>query len=294
MVKVFKNQVWMDRERGLRGQNPDSAMTLVIAFYKNFPVLDLTLASVEIQTMEDFSLIICDDGSDEPTVNILHQRLNQMKIPILHLWHEDKGFRKNRILNWGIHHCPSEWMVFIDQDCILHHEFLREHYEYRQPNAVLCGRRMDLTPVVTKLLTREKVYNHYLQKNLWWILPFGLYMKDNNGGKGIYFKSSWLRRLANQKPRAIVGCNFSLAKKHLIDINGFDFRYEGAGIGEDSDIEYRLRLNGVQMVPFCNTAVQYHQYHRLLNRPNENEKIFEQVQKEKKAVTEYGLRQQLA
>jgi hypothetical protein len=184
-------------------------------------------------------------------------------------------------------------MIFIDQDCLAHPDFIAEHWNHRQPQTVLCGRRMDFTPWVSKMLTPAKVRSGFIEKNLWWMIPAGLYMKDNNGGKGLHFHSPLLRKWANQKQRGIVGCNFSLHREDLLRINGFDHRYEGAGTGEDSDIEYRLKILGVKMKPFVNTAVQYHVWHKLLNRPNINEQIFAEVQKEARAETRFGLHEQL-
>lgn len=289
MLKVFENSALKNRPTEQRR----FPAAVSIAFYNNTRMLDLTLASFESQSFQDFEIIICDDGSKPEAVEFLQKRIEKMSIPVKHLWHEDLGFRKNRIMNWGIHLADSDYLIFIDQDCLAHPQFVREHIEHRQEKTVLCGRRMDLTPWVSKGLTPEKIRGGFIQKNLWWILPTGLYMKDNNGGKGLYFKNEFLRRIANKKFRGIVGCNFSLHRKDLLDINGFDTRYEGAGTGEDSDIEYRLGLLGVKMQPFVNTAVQYHVYHKLLNRPSVNEEIFARVKAEAKAVTEHGIKQQL-
>lgn len=290
MIQIFENKILRDipiTRRRFSG-------AVSIAFYNNTRMLDLTLASFEKQTFQDFQIIICDDGSKPEAVQFLKDRIENMSIPVKHLWHEDLGFRKNRIMNWGIQLADSDYMIFIDQDCLAHPEFVKEHVENRRLKTVLCGRRMDLTPWVSKMLTADKIRQNFIQKNLWWILPTGLYMKDNNGGKGLYFKNPFLRRKANQKLRGIVGCNFSVHRSDLMDINGFDTRYEGAGTGEDSDIEFRLGLLGVKMQPFINTAVQYHVYHKLLKRPSENEKIFAEVKRSQKAVTEHGIRQQLA
>jgi glycosyltransferase involved in cell wall biosynthesis len=288
MVEIFKNSALK-----ALGDDPQLPVAVSIAFYNNTKVLDLTLAALSRQTFKNFEILLCDDGSKPEAVAHVQSQLEQLSIPAKHLWHEDKGFRKNRIMNWGIHHCDTEYMIYIDQDCLPHPEFVREHWENRQEHVVLCGRRMDLTPWVSQKLTPEKVREGFIEKNLWWMIPTGLYMKDNNGGKGLYFKSEVLRKWANQKQRGIVGCNFSLYREDLLRINGFDFRYEGAGTGEDSDIEYRLRLLGVEMRPFINTAVQYHVWHKLLNRPNVNEEIFAEVQKEHVAETRFGLREQL-
>lgn len=288
MVEIFQNSALKQR-----GERPSLPVAVSIAFYNNTQVLDLTLAALSRQSFQNFEILLCDDGSRPEAVAHVRAALERLPFPARHLWHEDKGFRKNRILNWGLHHCDADYLIYIDQDCLAHPEFVREHSENRRERTVLCGRRMDLTPWVSKRLTPEKIRSNFIEKNLWWLIPTGLCMKDSNGGKGIHFSNPLLRKWANQKERGIVGCNFSLHRQDLLDINGFDFRYEGAGTGEDTDIEYRLRLQGVHMQPFVNTAVQYHVWHKLLNRPNENEKIFADVKKEAHAVTRFGIREQL-
>ncbi len=289
MVQVYKNSFVKTGP----SKDPTPSTTLVISFYKNIRMLQLVLASVESQTYKNFEIIICDDGSPEDTVQQVHQLLERLPFASSHLWHADLGFRKNRILNWGLFYCRTEHMIFIDQDCILHPHFIDEHLRQSQSNTVLCGRRINLTSWISKKLTPAKVRKHYLEKNIWWILLSGLWMKDNNGIKGLYFKSACLRRWANKKPRGIVGCNFSVFKGDLLAINGFDTRYEGAGFGEDSDIEQRLTQNKVMMKPACNIVIQYHIYHRLLTRSDKNEKLFNRIVSEKNIKTPFGLQQQI-
>jgi hypothetical protein len=174
-----------------------------------------------------------------------------------------------------------------------HREFVAEHVRYKQEGGVLCGRRMELTPWVSRLLTPQKVGGGYIEKNLWWIIPSGIYMKDNNGMKGIYVPEGALRARLNERPRGLVGCNFSVHKKDMLAINGFDWRYEAAGTGEDSDIDHRLTMNGVKMLPFVNSAVQYHVFHKLTPKSSVNEGIFSEVLKSQEPRTKYGLREQL-
>jgi glycosyltransferase involved in cell wall biosynthesis len=282
-----------------RTQNPahqelqnKPSLSLIIAFYNNLSFLKLVWASLEVQSLNNFEVIICDDGSKTEVVDELHQLMNISRIPTQHLWHEDSGFRKNRIMNHGIQQAFSDYIVFIDGDCVLHPEFLREHFENKKNKTALAGRRLDLSPGISKNLTPEKIKNGYLQNNLWWIIPLISWRKDNNGPKGIYVRNPKLRKWLNQTPRGIVGCNFSLHKSDLLAVNGFDHRYEAPGTGEDSDLEFRLRLNGVKIEPFCHGAVQYHLWHKLQNRPNENEKLFKEVQNLQQAFTSYGIQQQ--
>ena len=145
MLKVFKNNA------ALTSTKP-SPVTLIVSFYMNTHMLDLVLTSVLNQTFKDFNLIICDDGSDSEKVDHVQNYLQNLNIPSQHLWHEDIGFRKNRILNSGLNAANSDYLIFIDQDCILHPEFVAEHINGKQKNSVLCGRRINLTSWVSQLL----------------------------------------------------------------------------------------------------------------------------------------------
>lgn len=265
--------------------------SLIISFYNRIDFLKLVWASVESQSNREFQVIICDDGSSESVVGEVQDLIRDSRLPVMHLWHPDQGFRKNRILNQGILWAQAPHLVFIDGDCVLHPQFVSEHMHFARPKTVLAGRRMDLSPGLTRLLTPERVRAGYLEKNLWWIIPLISWRKDNNGLKAIYIENTKLRSWLNKKPRGIVGCNFSVQKMDMLAINGFDNRYEAPGTGEDSDIEYRLRLNGVKIQPFCNAAIQYHLWHRLQKRPSGNEDLFREVQRLEKARTEFGLEQ---
>ena len=99
MIQIYQNSALKKL-----GPNPRLPVAVSIAFYNNTKFLDLTLTAFSRQTMLDFEIIICDDGSKPEAVAHLQAELEKLSIPAKHLWHEDKGFRKNRILNWGIHH----------------------------------------------------------------------------------------------------------------------------------------------------------------------------------------------
>lgn len=59
----------------------------------------------------------------------------------------------------------------------------------------------------------------------------------------------------------MLGSNFSAHRAALIAINGFDEGYDGPGCGEDSDIELRLRLLGLQPRSLRHLAIQIHLHH---------------------------------
>lgn len=266
-------------------------VSLVVAFYNDANFFKLVFASIEVQTLDNFELIVCDDGSESEAVEAIRHIYDNSKIPVLHIWHSDRGFKKNECLNRSIEALHSDYIVFIDADCVLHPEFLRDHLINRMKGHTLSGRRVNLTAGISRKLSTQKIKQGWLQKNWWWIILAIILMKDNNGVKGIRITILWLYKYLNKKPRGLVGSNFSIYRLDLLRVNGFDMSYEKPGIGEDSDIDWRLSKMGITPIPMCFQGIQYHLYHRLLPRSSENEVKFAAMKKTRNYITTNGIEQ---
>jgi len=264
--------------------------SLIIAFYKEVRSLQLVLAALERQSFKEFEVIIADDGTPNEVLPQVKELLLSSSIPISHLWQEDLGFRKNAILNKAVQSSSTNHLIFIDMDCVPHKEFIRGHVENKKNKMFLTGRRVNLSKKITGSLTPEKIRNGYLDSNLMYLISDGIVGGSKDVEKGIYIKSSLIRKLLNKKKRGILGSNFSIHKKDLLDINGFDERYIGPSIGEDSDIQYRLELNGLKINSLNNIAIQYHLFHKQKPISQKNLHLFESVKKEQLAYTPYGIK----
>jgi glycosyltransferase involved in cell wall biosynthesis len=264
--------------------------SVIISVYNRFDFLELVLAGLERQNMWDFEVVIADDGSNDAFVKRLNKIIPSLAFPIVHVRHEDKGFRKNKILNRAIEAANSDYLTFIDGDCIPHSQFLNEHSKYSNKYVCLTGRRVNLSEKVSSQLTPEMIKHGWLEKNTMKLVKDGLFGKSDYVEKGFYVKNKTLRGILNNKPRGLLGCNFSIYKEDLLRINGFDERYEAPSIGEDSDIQYRLELAGMRIRSLNNIAVQYHLYHQLQERPQQNLDLFNIVKAEGKAFTPFGIK----
>lgn len=265
-------------------------VSVIAAFYNNLQYLKLVLAGFERQTEKNFEFIIADDGSRDDIVKEIESIASNYSLRIKHIWHPDKGFRKNKILNQAILASETDYLIFIDADCVPHSKFVEEHINERENNKVLTGRRVNLSQKLTDLLTEEKIINGFLESNNLMMIEDALFGKSNYVEKGFYFQNKYLRNIFNKKSRGLLGCNFSLYKKDMLDINGFDERYEAPSIGEDSDVQYRLELNGIKVKSVNHIAVQYHLYHKLQDRLQVNLDLFEEVKKSRLAYTSFGLK----
>ncbi len=195
-------------------------------------------------------------------------------------------------MNKSISASCSEYIVFIDGDCIPHSQFLREHFENRKKGICLTGRRVNLSKKITGLLNTSKVKEGFLEDNKFRLISDGILGKSFDIEKGFYFKNEFLRKYFNKKRRGLLGCNFSIHKEELLKINGFDERYEAPSIGEDTDIQFRLEQTGIRINSLNNIAVQYHLYHKLQERPQKNIDLFNQIKNSGEYFTPFGIKPQ--
>ncbi len=156
-------------------------------------------------------------------------------------------------------------------------------------NTVFTGRRVNLSQKLTELLTEENIRDGFLENHYLKIIEDGLFGKSYNVEKGFYLQNKILRKILNKKYRGLPGCNFYLYKKDILAINGFDERYEAPSIGEDTDVEFRLGLNGIKVKSLNHIAVQYHLYHKLQERLQKNLDLFDEVKKSGREHTTFSL-----
>ncbi len=276
--------------------NTPPKATLIIAFYNNTQALDLTFRALEIQTEKDFEVIIADDGSKQEAVDFVLKRAETLPFPVKHLWHEDKGFRKNRILNHSILASNSDYLIIIDGDCIPQKHFIEDHLTHAEKGKSLSGRRAELPEKFTQDALHCESPGTFFEDNKYRLLfhYFTTGGKHKEKGrhieKGLRLDWSWLQTLLRKKkPKAILGCNFSVHKEDILKVNGFDMRYEAPAVGEDSDIDYRLNQAGITNKSLDFLACQVHIYHPLLERVSENWKILIDTMEKKVSWAEQGI-----
>ncbi len=266
-----------------------SDASVIIAFYDKINYLKLVLAGFDRQTWKDFEIIIADDGSSDIVVNEIKCITQNSDLSIRHIWHKDKGWRKNSILNKAIKKTSTDYLIFIDGDCIPHKSFVKEHLYNKENGIILSGRRVNLSRDISESLSEELVREGFLERKIIRWLFKGFVKEFSHAEKGLYLPI--LRPFLKLKKKGLLGCNFSIYKDDLYKINGFDERYLAPTVGEDTDIEFRADLAGIKIKSVRNLAVQYHLYHEILSRDNNNYLILEDTKRNGISFTPHGLLQ---
>ena len=74
-------------------------VSVIITTYNAVEWLQKVLIGYSVQTECDFEIVIADDGSTSETKELLAQFSTKFKNSIVHVWQEDQGFQKTKILN---------------------------------------------------------------------------------------------------------------------------------------------------------------------------------------------------
>ncbi len=257
-------------------------VSIIISVYNKVKELELIFYALKIQSFKEFEIVIAEDGIDTEMQKLINDWRKKNLFPLKHVSQEDIGFRKNKILNEAVRSSSCSYLIFIDGDCIPHSDFVRAHFENREENTVLCGRRVNLTKSISGKINKENIQNYDYQKIKLSEIIYSSLNRKNSGHnfnieEGFIYKNKTLRKVLMNEDEHILGCNFSIQKSLLKKINGFDENYIGPGLGEDSDIEYRLRLTGAKFKSVRNLAVQYHMYHPKTKEEPKNMEYFNKV-----------------
>lgn len=216
---------------------------LIISTYNTPIALNLVLCALRLQTELPDSIAIADDGSGQPTCDVIEK--HQKFLPIRHAWHPDNGFAKNEILNKTIASSDAEYLIFIDGDCVASQGFVERHLTLVHPDRFATGSVIRLSQTTTDDLSEDDITSGNLFAPTWLAKKgetIALSRKLKAGHLGPW-SAAVLDRLSPIR-KTWSGGNASTFRKNLITVNGFDesMRYGG----EDKELGARLLNAGIK------------------------------------------------
>ena len=218
---------------------------LVVATYENPHALALCLTSAALLAPAPDSIAIADDGSGPETAAVVDAFRARSPVPLRHVWHEDRGFQKNAILNRAIASSEADFLVFIDGDVLLRPDFLGHHLALARPDRWSSGSLIRLDAAATAAVTADLIASGRVFARDWLrehraIDRFGTWLKTRP------LPQPLLKTLDAVTPvqKAWGGANSSAFRAALVAVNGFDEAMKYGG--EDKELGVRLTNNGVR------------------------------------------------
>ncbi|HEX8694976.1 MAG TPA: glycosyltransferase [Longimicrobium sp.] len=240
-------------------------ISVVVSTYEKPAFLERVLWGYAVQSDRDFELVVADDGSGPETAELIRRMRREAGLELLHVWHEDRGFRKSEILNRAIVAAAGDYLVFTDGDCIPRRDLVHVHRKLARPGRYLAGGYLKLPQIVSERIGVDDVVSGRVA-DLGWLRAQGW----RPGRRAL--------RLVRSRPLAAFfdrltptaahfhGNNASTWREALLAVNGFEGEMGYGGL--DRALGYRLENAGVKGVQVRHRAVALHLHHdRPYRRP---------------------------
>lgn len=230
--------------------------SIIICFYEKTDYLKCCLDSLKFSADSFDEVVVADDGSSESVVNQVKKYMETYPFPIVHAWHPRGAARRAACRNNGIRHAHGDYLIFFDADFAVLSGAVQSHVDAARPGWFAAGRCKYSTEEQTRHIFSEGISSALLEK-IYTELPEEPILKEHKE----FIRYGILRklRLASVRKQTFGG-HFSIYKKDIESVNGYDENYVGWG-GEDQDMALRLVMAGFRGTSVIRTARIIHLWH---------------------------------
>ena len=251
---------------------PDASV--IISTYNRPSHLVRCLEGFRHQSAGDFEILVADDGSGPETAELVRAATRDQPRPVRHVWQEDRGFRKCKILNQASRLSASDYLIYTDADCVPHRDFVAAHLRYRTRGRFLIGCSVKWSAARSAQIEQAGIasgrHARVGPRDIW----DNLRRRTHSLPYGIRLPGDWGFRLVQRlkKSREARGGNLSLWKSDLVRMNGWNEDFESWGL-EDVELGRRLRLAGVEPALVVSKACTFHLHHPPGEKKNRSARI---------------------
>ncbi|MDD4227306.1 MAG: glycosyltransferase family 2 protein [Mariniphaga sp.] len=232
-------------------------ISLILLTYNRPDALALVLLSIKNQTVLPDEVIIADDGSTPETSTKIKSWQTTFPVPLLHVWHEDRGYRISSIRNKAVKICNGNVLVFSDGDLFFHPKAIEDYKRKIKPGEALIGSRV--------FLTRKATQNRITNRKFNPVFPFFSPEIELNRLNSIRIPLLYFFLKPLQFSKHLRGGLLCLWKDELVAVNGWNEEFSGWGL-EDTELVFRLFNHGTLFRKVKFQALTYHLWHKVQAR----------------------------
>ena len=222
-------------------------VSLIVSTYNSPLYLKWALASVSWLDELPDEVIVADDGSDASVTQVIRDHQAFLDCHVVHSWISDSGFRLARSRNCAAKRATGDLLLFLDGDCILAPDYIRQAKKIFKDGMILNGAR--------KLLTK-----HQTESFLFSDPEISQVRSFFSGRKFWRVNCSLLRDYPIRKWPIFRGFSMGIPREVFIRMSGFDETYRSWGL-EDSDFAVRALRDGFRIRDGRYALSVLHMYH---------------------------------
>lgn len=265
-------------------------ISVIVSTYEQPWALERVLWGYACQTRRGFELVVADDGSGPATAEAIQRVGDETGLRILHVRHEDRGFRKCEILNRAIAASTGEYLVFSDGDCIPRRDFVAVHEALAAPGRFVSGGYLKVPARVSDCIGIEEVRSGRFAE-LGWLWAHG--WRPGRRALRVLRSAALARALDAVTPTRTQfgGHNASTWRTAIEAANGFEAEMGYGGL--DRALGMRLRNLGLRGRQARFRAVCVHLHHGRPYKDPEgvrrNREIMERIRRGREVRARVGL-----
>lgn len=216
--------------------------SLIVTTYEWPEALEATLLTALDQSAADYEIIVADDGSGPETAETVRRIAERARVPVTHVWQEDRGFRAARVRNKAAARAVGGYLIFIDGDSLVNRDFIRDHMILAEPGYFVAGSRVRIGAELTRQLLGQLPAMPRINRAAMWCWWFSRRVRRIH--PVIRLDLPAFRYIRPRRWQAVFGCNMAVHKKDFITVNGFNNEFVGWG-HEDSELAARFFNAGI-------------------------------------------------
>jgi len=231
-------------------------VALIVNTYQKPRHLALVLASIAAQSGVDgrFEVIVSDDGSTDGTAALVNDFAAQASFPVRLTSQPHDGFRLARTRNAGARLTQSDYLLFLDGDCMLPRDHVAAYLDRRRPGHALLGYCARLPEDASAELRADAIATTDLAA----LAP----ASERRLLAKRFRKDWWHGALRHPSKPRLAGGNCGIWRRDFEAVNGCDERFVGWG-QEDDDLGLRLRAAGVRLESILDRTWSLHVWHSV-------------------------------
>ena len=229
-------------------------IAVLVSSYERPHHLIRVLHSLAVQRGVDgrFEVIVTDDGSEDNTPELVRDFAASVPFPVGFTTHPHETFQLARCRNEGVRESTAPYLLFLDGDCLVPPDHLRQHLRQRKPRTVYAGYCALLDQQTSARVDIDAVRNGEFMSLA---QPTEFKKLARMDRKARFYE--WVRHPTKPK---LFGGNVGIHRTDYEAVNGYDEAFEGWGC-EDDDLRIRLRQSGIRIRSILRWTNTWHLWH---------------------------------
>ncbi len=246
-------------------------VSVIVTTYNRPDSLKRVLDGLLNQTRLPNEIIVADDGSTVETAELVNLfSASTSSCNIVHVRHEDQGFRAAEIRNRAILRTSGDYIISLDGDCVPGKHFIQDHVRLARQGFFFQGKRA----LVERELADSFTFN-LCQRKIRLVVET---LRGRISNAHHLLRIPCFPTLTTTRMSGIRSCNMGFFREDLFAVNGFNQDFQGWG-REDSELAVRLYNHGLKRREHPFMAICFHLWHEENDRTNfdRNDRLLKEI-----------------